>query len=228
MTPSLENMSRESCWGTDGSVANALQTCEQIVPALAAQLTRDYGGSFAEKSLRRMVQFAATFPDEPIVATLSRQLSWSHFVLLLPLKDPPQREYYAQMSCAERWSVRTLRGRIDSMLRQLSWSHFVSLLLTGSTQVYRLIPLRAFFKWLSRENHILFNPASELELPCVCRRLPAHILSRERVGQVMALTRLTNEQGHPDAKGLRDRAVVETSPKSQVGEVAVRLGGRRF
>ena len=89
---------------------------EQIVPALAAQLTRDYGGSFAEKSLRRMVQFAATFPDEPIVATLSRQLSWSHFVLLLPLKDPLQREYYAQMSCAERRSVRTLRGRIDSML----------------------------------------------------------------------------------------------------------------
>ena len=63
-----------------------------------------------------MVQFAATFPEEPIVATLSRQLSWSHFVLLLPLKDPLQREYYAQMCCAERWSVRTLRGRIDSML----------------------------------------------------------------------------------------------------------------
>src|SRR5258708_1143544 len=48
---------------------------EQIVPALATQLTRDYGHGFAEKSLRRMVQFAATFPDEPIVATLSRQLS---------------------------------------------------------------------------------------------------------------------------------------------------------
>jgi hypothetical protein len=89
---------------------------EQIVPALAGQLTRDYGHGFAEKSLRRMVQFAATFPEEPIVATLSRQLSWSHFVLLLPLKDPLQREYYAQMCCAERWSVRTLRGRIDSML----------------------------------------------------------------------------------------------------------------
>jgi hypothetical protein len=45
---------------------------EQIVPALATQLTRDYGHGFAEKSLRRMVQFAATFPDEVIVATLSR------------------------------------------------------------------------------------------------------------------------------------------------------------
>lgn len=89
---------------------------EQIVPDLAARLRREYGHGFAEKSLRRMVQFAVTFPDEVIVATLSRQLSWSHFVLLLPLKDPLQREYYAQMCCAERWSVRTLRGRIDSML----------------------------------------------------------------------------------------------------------------
>ena len=62
-------------------------------------------------------QFATIFADEPIVVTLSRQLSWSHFVsLLLQLKDPPQREYYAQMCCAERWSVSTQRGRIDTML----------------------------------------------------------------------------------------------------------------
>jgi DUF1016 N-terminal domain len=52
-----------------------------------------YGHGFAEKSLRRMVQFAATFREEPIVATLSRQLSWSHFVLLLPLNDPLQRDW---------------------------------------------------------------------------------------------------------------------------------------
>lgn len=47
---------------------------------------------------------------------MSRQLSWSHFVLLLALKEPLQRGYYAQMAGAERWSVRTLRERIDSML----------------------------------------------------------------------------------------------------------------
>ena len=89
---------------------------EEILPTLAAQLVRDYGRSFADKNLRRMVQFAATFSDEPIVVTLSRQLSWSHFVALLPLKDPLQRDYYVQMASAERWSVRTLRERIDSML----------------------------------------------------------------------------------------------------------------
>ncbi len=89
---------------------------EEILPTLAEQLARDYGRGFGEKNLRRMVKFAVTFPDEPIVATLSRQLSWSHFVLLLALKEPLQRDYYAQMVGAERWSVRTLRERIDSML----------------------------------------------------------------------------------------------------------------
>lgn len=89
---------------------------EEILPTLAEQLARDYGRGFGEKNLRRMVKFAATFPEEQIVATLSRQLSWSHFVLLLALKEPLQRDYYAQIAGAERWSVRTLRERIDSML----------------------------------------------------------------------------------------------------------------
>jgi len=89
---------------------------EEVVLTLATQLVKEYGSSFAMKNLRRMVQFAATYSDEPIVVTLSRQLSWSHFLALLPLKDPLQRDYYAQMASAERWSVRTLRERIDSML----------------------------------------------------------------------------------------------------------------
>lgn len=89
---------------------------EEVLPTLAAQLVKDYGGSFAVKNLRRMVQFAVTFPDEQIVVSLIRQLSWTHFIALIPLKDPLQRDYYAQMASAERWSVRTLRERIESML----------------------------------------------------------------------------------------------------------------
>ena len=67
---------------------------EEILSTLAAKLALEYGRGFGEKNLRRMVKFAATFPEEPIVATLSRQLSWSHFVLLLALKKPMQRDYY--------------------------------------------------------------------------------------------------------------------------------------
>ncbi len=89
---------------------------EEVVSTLAVQLVKEYGGSFSVKNLRRMVQFAVAYPDERIVVSLIRQLSWTHFIALIPLKDPLMRDYYAQMASAERWSVRTLRERIDSML----------------------------------------------------------------------------------------------------------------
>ncbi len=89
---------------------------EEIVATLSRQLVLDYGKGFAEKNLRRMVQFAQVFPDEVIVVSLIRQLTWTHFIALIPLKHPLQREYYAEMCRVERWSVRTLRERIDSML----------------------------------------------------------------------------------------------------------------
>ena len=76
--------------------------------------------------------------------------------------------------------------------------------LSFATQQQRLIPLRAFFKYLTRENLILSNPASELELPRVHRRLPAHILSVEDVEATMAQTLLHDE------RGIRDRAMLET------------------
>jgi len=89
---------------------------EEILPSLAAQLVQDYGPNFSFRNLHWMVQFATAFPDEAILKTLSSKLSWSHFVTLLPLKDPLHREFYAQMASTERWSVRTLRERIGSML----------------------------------------------------------------------------------------------------------------
>ena len=57
---------------------------KQIVVSVARQLSNEYGRSFEEKNLRRMMQFAQVFNDEQIVATLWRQLTWSHFKLLIP------------------------------------------------------------------------------------------------------------------------------------------------
>jgi predicted nuclease of restriction endonuclease-like (RecB) superfamily len=89
---------------------------EQIVSTLSAQLQVDYGRGFSAKNLRHMLRFAEAFSDIQIVSTLSRQLSWSHFLELIYLKDPLQRDFYAQMSAQEGWSVRALRERKDSML----------------------------------------------------------------------------------------------------------------
>jgi len=80
------------------------------------QLTEQFGNGFSEKSIRRMMQFAEVFPDEQIVASAMRQLSWTHFTLLIPLKNPLQREFYAEMCRIEKWSVKTLRSKIDGML----------------------------------------------------------------------------------------------------------------
>jgi len=89
---------------------------EQIVSTLSRQLIADYGNGFSVKNLHRMVQFAEVFHDKQIVVTLLRQLSWSHFLSLIPLKDPLQRDFYAEMCRLEQWSVRTLRNKIGSML----------------------------------------------------------------------------------------------------------------
>lgn len=89
---------------------------EQLIVGLSQRLAIEYGRGFSTANLRRMIQFAVVFPDEQIVVSLIRQLSWTHFLALLPLEDPLQREFYAQMCRIEGWSVRTLREKIDSML----------------------------------------------------------------------------------------------------------------
>ena len=89
---------------------------EQIVYAVSTQLVKEFGTGFSEKNLRRMVQFAETFPNEQIVVTLSRQLGWSHFIAIIPLDDDLKRDFYAEMCRIERWSVRTLRQKISGML----------------------------------------------------------------------------------------------------------------
>jgi predicted nuclease of restriction endonuclease-like (RecB) superfamily len=88
----------------------------EIVATLSRQLEKEFGRGFAEKNLRRMVQFAEAFPDEQIVATLRRQLGWSHFKEIIPQQDELKRDFYSEMCRIERWSVRTLRKKIGGML----------------------------------------------------------------------------------------------------------------
>jgi hypothetical protein len=53
-----------------------------------------------------MIRFAEVFPDEKIVSALMRQLSWTHFLAIIYLPDPVQRDFYAEMCRIERWSTR--------------------------------------------------------------------------------------------------------------------------
>lgn len=89
---------------------------QEILSTLSKELTTEFGRGFSVPNLSRMLHFSEHFPDEQIVLTLSAQLSWSHFVELIPLEDRLKREFYAEMCRVERWSVRTLRHKIGHLL----------------------------------------------------------------------------------------------------------------
>lgn len=85
---------------------------QEIVSTVSTQLKTQYGKSFELRNLRRMMQYAEQFTDIEIVLTVSRQLSWSHIVELLPLKKQEAKLYYSQRSANELWGVRELREQI--------------------------------------------------------------------------------------------------------------------
>lgn len=89
---------------------------KEIVATLWRQLAADYGTAFSEKNLRRMMQFNKVFPQQEVVYTLCRQLSWSHMKILIPIDEPLKRAFYIEMCKLEKWSVRTFQERINSML----------------------------------------------------------------------------------------------------------------
>jgi integrase/recombinase XerD len=72
------------------------------------------------------------------------------------------------------------------------------------TQHHRLSFIKQFFRWLARGNYILSNPASELQLPKVEKRLPKYILSAADAEKILAQPDLEKPQG------IRDRAMMET------------------
>jgi integrase/recombinase XerD len=75
--------------------------------------------------------------------------------------------------------------------------------LAWSTQQNRLTPVVAFFKWLTREGHILSNPAADLDMPKQVRQLPKHLMS---IGQVEGVI---NAAPVHTLQGVRDRAILE-------------------
>ena len=86
---------------------------KEILVTLSRKLVLEFGNSFNEKNLRRMVQFSEVFPDLENVVTLSRHLSWSHFITLIPLKTKDERKFYANLIIENSLSIRNLRKQIS-------------------------------------------------------------------------------------------------------------------
>ncbi len=86
---------------------------KQIVVTVSRELFIKFGRNYEEKNLRRMIQFAEKYPDVDNVVTLSRHLSWSHFLTLIPLKDQNARDFYGKLAYGSLFGVRELRKQIE-------------------------------------------------------------------------------------------------------------------
>ncbi len=89
---------------------------KQIIATLSQQLTQTYGKGWSKRQLHYCILLAEIVPDQEILHTLSAKLSWSHLKLIMGIEDILKREFYIEITQLERWSVRQLQERMNSML----------------------------------------------------------------------------------------------------------------
>ncbi|MBM7872032.1 putative nuclease of restriction endonuclease-like (RecB) superfamily [Clostridium pascui] len=89
---------------------------KSIIKSLSKELTTNYGKGYSQRNLFNMVNLYEIINDFQILQTLSAKLSWSHLLKLITINDKLKREFYITMCINERWSIRTLNERINSML----------------------------------------------------------------------------------------------------------------
>ena len=89
---------------------------KSVIYDLSVSLTKLYGKGFSKRNLHGFVKLNTVFQDVRIVHTVCAQLSWSHLRDLIFIENEIKREFYIRICIYERWSVRTLQERIDSML----------------------------------------------------------------------------------------------------------------
>lgn len=89
---------------------------KQIIQNLSEKLIERYGSGWGAEKLKHCVRSAYIFAEEEIVYATRTQLTWTHLRSLMSIKDPLERQFYAQMCSAEHWDTRTLDEKIDKQL----------------------------------------------------------------------------------------------------------------
>lgn len=151
-----------------------------------------------------------TDPDS-FAVLVARYIDWMGFRNYAPKSITNRQTYlgYFVTWCEERGIIKPAEVTRPIIERYQRYLYHYRKPLSGEplsfrSQHVRLVTVRAFFKWLARKHYLLHNPASELELPRLEKRLPKHVLTVSEVEQVLTQPNLT------EPLGIRDRAILET------------------
>lgn len=88
---------------------------QQVLKDISDKLTAEFGKGFSVQNLRKMRHFYLLFQKR---STLSSELSWSHYELLIRVQDENARLFYAKECAESSWSVRQLQRQINTMYYQ--------------------------------------------------------------------------------------------------------------
>lgn len=98
----------------------------RLIEELSTALTADFGKGFSYANLYNCRKFYLTFPDQEILYTACRDLSWSHLRLIMRLDLSQAIDYYCREARAQNWTVRQLERNIKSQSFQRLLSTQVS------------------------------------------------------------------------------------------------------
>jgi integrase/recombinase XerD len=157
-------------------------------------------------------------PPEQAIAAHDPESIWNHMLRFTRWQQEHHYSAHTVEGCARTlrvfaaWAQERGLIRVQEITRPIleRWQRHLFLHrkqdgapLAVRSQIAHLTPIKAFFRWLAKGNHILYNPASDLDLPRIGRRLPRNVLTVAEAEKVMAVPDLTL------AMGIRDRAMLE-------------------
>jgi len=87
-----------------------------LLKKLSQELTEKFGRGFSERNIELMRKFYLVFPISQTLSAKSFQLSWSHYVRLMSIKNPDERSFYEIECTQNNWSLRELNRQFDSAL----------------------------------------------------------------------------------------------------------------
>jgi hypothetical protein len=90
----------------------------RLMEALSIALTADFGKGFSYANLYNFRQFYRVFPEQEILYTLCRELSWSHLRLIIRADSPKAIAYYCTETREQGWTVRQLERHIKAQSYQ--------------------------------------------------------------------------------------------------------------